>query len=149
MDTQFRHNNYPKIVFSWEIACNIVTLFVITWTCRHANTTTETLSELTWITFKCTWLFNVAVATTRNHVIQDSFSEAWDSPIFYTITYIFHIIIDMNDWRFGGIHTLPYYHLYLPYQPLASTVVLNHMHPNELQTWHRVYLHLSQRQQYK
>jgi hypothetical protein len=29
---------------------------------------------------------------------------------------------------------LPHYHLYLPYQPLASTVVLNHTHPNVLQT---------------
>ena len=73
MDTQLRPTNYPKIVFSWEIACNIITLFVITWTCRHANTTTKTLAALTWITFKCTWLFNVAFATTRDHAIQDSF----------------------------------------------------------------------------
>jgi hypothetical protein len=50
---------------------------------------TETLIALTWITFKCAWLFNVAFATNRIHAIQDSF--------FYTITYVFNILIDMND----------------------------------------------------
>jgi len=103
-----------------------MTLFIITWTCRHANTTTDTLSALTWITFNCTWLFNVVFATTRNHAILKHL---------YTVTcFSYHHRYKRLKILWHTHMILPYYHLYLPYQPLASTVVLNHMHPNELQT---------------
>lgn len=72
--------------------------------------------------------------TTSNHAIQDRFSE----------TFLHHVMfyIESLIWTFCGIHIcFCLIILYLSYQPLVSTFVLNHMHPNELQTLHRVYFH--------
>ena len=142
MDTQFIPTNYPKIEFSWEIACNIITLVVITWTCRHANTTTETLIALTWITFKCTWLFNVAFAINRIHAIQDTF---------FTPLHMFFIssLIWMIDDFVAHIYAFPSLQS-LPALPASCQYCSAESHaPQWTTNLISVYLHLNQRQQYK
>ena len=142
MDTQFIPTNYPKIEFSWEIACNIITLVVITWTCRHANTTTETLIALTWITFKCTWLFNVALLLTGSM----QFKIACLTPL-----YMF--FISSLIWMIEDFVAYIYAFALLPSLPALPTSCQYCSAESHAPQWTTnlisVYLHLNQRQQYK